>query len=183
MMLDAWRPFMGPAFIAVGVGAVGWGLLHGRDPAPVGVAIEAAPAKSVAKVGFEPQIVTVPLRFYKPEAKKRLNLPASVQASADKKVIAATTTPNDERRHTVTTVIDTATGEATTFDTVEPLPWIAPGGRGAVGIAYGYSENGPTAKIYAYRDLLQVKKLRLGVRADLDQYGDRFGGAYLEYRY
>ncbi|MDT3707441.1 MAG: hypothetical protein ROZ09_11485 [Thiobacillus sp.] len=152
-------------------------------PAAPGVHTLATPAAPVANV--EKQLVecAAPVALYKPAAKKKLKLPAPIVAAPSQHVAAATTTPDDTRQHTITTILDTDTGAFTTLDRVEPLPWLAPGKRGAAGIAYGLGDDGPQAKAYAYHDLLQIKALHAGARAEADPHGEWWAGGYIEYRW
>jgi hypothetical protein len=136
-------------------------------------------AKGEPKVPVHPKVVYV----YRDALKKKLDLPAPVVADEAKKVIATGKLAAEERPYTLSAVIDTATGESEVYARPDPLPWIGPGKRGAVGIAYGLHNGQPGGKVYAYRDLLQVKALHLGARADLYQSGDNFVGGYVEYRF
>lgn len=153
------------------------------SPAPAGIHTAAESAAPVAKV--EKQLVecAAPVSLYKPEAKKKLKLPAPIVSAPSKHVAAATTTQNDTRQHTITTILDTDTGEFATLDRIEPLPWLAPGKRGAAGIAYGLGNDGPQTKVYAYHDLVQLKALHAGARIEADQRREWWAGVYAEYRW
>lgn len=138
-----------------------------RDAGPVGVHVEATPAREVAYV---PR-VAVPVRHvqaYAPEAKKKLKLPPAVQYNPDKHVVASTRTPADERPHTVTTVLDATTGDFTTYDRAEPLPWVAVNTKSEAGAFYGYRNGEPALRFQARQELLQVKALHVGAIASAD---------------
>jgi hypothetical protein len=149
------------------------------EPAPTGVHIEARPAPEVAKVDTVPLPLDKPLKVYKPAAKKKLALPESVQADPDKHVVASTKTADDGRTHTVTTVIDAGTGETTTYDRADPLPWVAVKTTSQVGAFYGL-KNGYTAfRIEGQQEVLQIKAVHLGAVASVDIYNgqtDTFAG-------
>lgn len=134
---------------------------------PTGMHVIATPAPEVAKVATE-FIDFAPIKVFKPEAKKRLNLPAQVQADTRAHVVASTKTANDERQHTVTTLIDDKTGEATTYDRVDPLPWLAVNTKSQVGAFYGLKNGEAAFRIQAQQELLQIKALHLGVTASAD---------------
>lgn len=145
--------------------AVWW---HFRpQPAPVSVPVIATPSKAVSSVGTE--TVTMPVKVYKPEAKKRLNLPKSLQMDSAKHVAASSTIKPDDHPHTVSTIIDDKTGEVTTYDTREPLPWLAVDNHGEAGMAYGIRDGQATVRLEVRQNLLDVKAVKLGVQASVDQ--------------
>lgn len=135
--------------------------------------------RTVEKIIERPKIVYV----YPPESKAKLNLPPAVIQDSAKKLITTGKLQAEERPYTLSAVLDTSTGETEVFARPDPLPWVAPGRRGAVGIAYGAGDSGLSMKIYAYRDMLQVKALHAGVRAEADQRGEWWAGGYVEYRF
>lgn len=137
------------------------------QPAPVGAHLEAPPAPQVAKVE-RVAVPVAPVQALAPAAKRKLKLPAPVQADPGKHVVAATRTPADERAHTVTTVLDAATGEVATYQRAEPLPWLAPQSRTEVGAAYGLRGMDPALRVEARHELLQIKRLHLGATASAD---------------
>lgn len=151
--------------VVAAAGVLGFSLRP--QPHPVGVHVEAPPAPPVAKVEREPVKVDQ-VQAYKPPAKKTLALPPAVQADPAQHVVAATRTTSDERAHTVTTVLDTATGEFTTYDRAEPDPWLAVNTKSEVGVFYGYKGGEPAIRIDARQTLLQVKQLRIGAVASAD---------------
>ena len=149
------------------------------DQAPPGVHNTATPAPEVAKVPTERVEIVPPIQVYKPAAKKKLKLPEPVQQDAAQHVIASSKTANDERQHTITTVIDANTGNATTYDRVDPLPWIAVNTKSEVGLYYGYRGGEQVVRLQGKQELLQVKALHLGAIATADSDGETFVGAGL----
>ncbi|MFZ2986476.1 hypothetical protein [Ideonella sp.] len=129
--------------------------------APVGIHLPATPAPEVAKVEFEPLIVDLPLQVYKPAAKQKLKLPAHVQADAKQHVVASTRTAPDERPHTVTTVLDSGTGEFTTYDRAEPLPWIEASTRRHFGAYIGAMNGEQAIAITARQEALRIKGVKV----------------------
>lgn len=156
------------ALVIVAVAAAGvLGFSLRPQPAPTGIYVEAPPAPPVAKIEREPVKVDA-VQAYKPAAKKKLKLPAAVQTDPAQRVVAATRTPDDERAHTVTTVLDTATGEFTSYDRAEPEPWLAVDTKSEVGVFYGYKDGQPAIRVDGRQTLLQVKQLRIGAVATAD---------------
>ena len=178
---------------------VGLGLLamlvlkpHAPQPVVVNVPQIAQPSKAVADAPKVDLPVAVPVKVYKGGAalKGGLKLPPPVVQDDNKQVIASSTTPaNDNHPHTITTVIDAATGEATTYDKEEPLPWLAWDRGSAVGIYAGIKNGEPAVRLQARQDLFSVKALHVGAIASVDQMAsgpisaDYFVGIGAEYRW
>jgi len=143
-----------------------------------------APLPAAREVKATPKIMwrTKYVYVYPDRAKKKL-LPKPVADDPAKKLIATGKLDAEERPYTLSTVLDTQTGESQVYARPDPLPWIAPGRHGAFGVNYGPRNGRTGAEVYAWRDLLQVKALHVGVRASVDQHGDNFAGGYIEYRY
>lgn len=160
---------------------IAWTFWPRTEPA-VGQSVVLPPAeevRTVEKIVERPKVVYV----YPQKTKQALNLPPDVVADPAKKAIATGKLDAEEREYTLTAVLDTETGDSQVYARPEPLPWIGPGKRGAVGIAYGFANGEPTGKLYAQHDLLQVKALHAGARAEIDQRGEWWAGATLEYRW
>lgn len=162
--------------VSIALGAL---YLHFKPvTAPVGVHIEAPASPVVRGVGKE-AVQSVPLRAYKPAAKKKLDLPATIQADQDKHVVSSVKTPNDERKHTITTIVDSQTGEFTTYDRVEPLPWIGVTTKSEVGAYLGLKNGQPAIRVEGRQEVLQIKSVRIGAigSVDVTQSGvDKFVG-------
>ena len=149
------------------------------DPAQPGVHNAATPSPEVAKVETERVEIAPPIQVYKPVAKKKLKLPESVQQNPAQHVIASSKTANDERQHTVTTIIDSTTGNATTYDRVEPLPWVTVSTKSQVGLFYGYRGGEQVVRLQGQQEILQIKAMRVGAVATVDSDGETFIGAGL----
>lgn len=174
------RPWF-PWFALVAVGATGW-TFWPRAEAPVGESAPLPPAKEVRTVEKIIERVEY-IKVYPPEVKAKLDLPAPIAADPAMKPIATGKLDAEERPYTLTAVLDVSTGESQVYARPDPLPWIGPGRRGAVGIAYGLANGEPTGKLYGYHDLLQVKALHAGARGELDQRGQWWAGGYVEWRF
>lgn len=155
-------------------------------PAPVGTHVEAAPAPAIARVKTEKVEVAAPITVYKPEAKKKLNLPKPIQQDPGQQVVASTKVGGDDRPHTVTTLLDTRTGEFTTLDRADPLPWVSVKSRTELGAFYGIKDGRDTVRIQARHDFLQVKALNVSAQASADFAGgdvDSFVGVGVSIRW
>lgn len=138
------------------------------DPVPPGVTVDATPAREVAKEETVPLIVSFPVQVYKPAVKRKLKLPPAAIADPDTHVVAASKVKPDDRPHTITTTLDASTGQFTTYDRTDPLPWLAVNTRTEVGAYVGYKGAEPAVRIEGRQTLLQVKALHLGGVAAVD---------------
>lgn len=144
---------------------------------------EAAPAPQLAKTPTEaikpPQVVV-----YAQAAKKKLDLPAGVQADQHAHVIAASRLPADDHAQTVTTVIDDQTGLSQTLVREEPLPWLAAEQRGYARLGYGIKTgSGRVTRLAVGENLIQVKALHFGVDGTLDSDGQGYAGVHVEWQW
>lgn len=173
--------------LLVAVGAYGyWVFSH--PPVDTTVATIAAPAPAVKKVKKR----AVPVKqvvVYAPEAKANLKLPPAVIASDREQVTGATTVQPSEHRVTVTSVLNTETGETTTYTKPKPLPWFAVESRGEARVDVGYKlKRGIPAPVQVGRlsirhDFLQVKGFHAGVNAAIDSDSELFLGIGVGYRW
>lgn len=141
------------------------------EPPPVGVTVIATPAPEVKGQEKKPvAIKSGKVKAYTaPKNKAHLNLPQPVQDDPLQVVLESTQVKADDHPQTVTTTIDSDTGETKTYVRRDPLPWLAWDTHGEVG-AYGGIKNGVlTARVEAKQGLVQIKALHLGVIASVDQ--------------
>ncbi len=163
------------AILAVLAGLLAWvgiGFLVSHDwrAPPVGQHGPATPAPAVAKVAtVATPIQAGTVRTYRPEAKRALKLPEAVQAAPEQQVIAASTVRPDSHAYTLTTLINTETGEVETLQRREPLPWLGRDPSGHADLLLGYRDGGPVARLSITQNLMQVKALRLGVAGSVTQ--------------
>lgn len=151
-------------------------------PAPVSrtqTATTAPEVRQVEKVAITPPVV----KAYAPKAKARLKLPAAVQVAPSIYALTASQVKADDRPHTIITTLDEDTGEVETYDRPDPLPWLAPETRGELGISYGLRDGHPMGRLSVRQNLLQIKSLRLGSQASIDQDGQWFAGVGVWYRW
>lgn len=169
-----------------------WWTGNSRKAAEVGVTVQATPATEVKNVSKEGVVVKAPVKIYSGGAglKDRIKLPKDVVADGRQQVIASSKVDAvDDHPHTITTVINTDTGESQTYVRTDPLPWLAWGGRGALGMYAGIKNGTPTVRLQLRHDLLQVKAVHFGAIAAVDQpisgpmAMDYFVGVGAEYRW
>lgn len=123
---------------------------------------------------------------YKQKAKADLPIPQAIKDDKAEHVVAATQTPDDDHKHIITTVVNTDTGQTTTIDHKEPLPWLAVEKKNELRLDYGYKGNPnplPVARLSFRSDLVQIKALHLGVNTSLDFDGEYFIGAGVGWRF
>lgn len=144
--------------------------------APPGIHMPATPSPELRREETIPVQATAPVQVYKPATKKKLKLPKAVVEDATQHVIASTRTANDERQHTITTTLNTSTGAFTSYDRVEPLPWLAVNTKSQVGIYYGLKRGEQITRLEGRQELLQIKAVHIGATATLDSDGETFVG-------
>lgn len=147
------------------------------------VATVAPPAPEV-KHAPTVEIKPAKVRAYAPKVKKDLSLPQAVVDNPSIYALGATRIEPDFHPVTVAATIDEQTGETVLYEKREPLPWVALTRRGEIGIAYGIKTNGTMGgRLFINHGLLDVKAVRVGVAATLDQDGTGFAGVSFAYRY
>lgn len=160
-------------------------LRHYFTPAPMppGSTVIATPApelKRVPKVDITPPKVAV----FAPAAKKKVGLPTATQADPNKHVLGSSKVKSDTHPHTITTVIDSTTGEVTTFDRMDKLPWLAAESRGEVRIGTGFNQD--MSRVHWLRgqyDVLQVKALHAGVDGSIYSDGQKYVGLSVAWKW
>lgn len=126
-----------------------------------------------------------PVLVYRDKVEAKLGLPDIVTKDPDKHVVASAKVPVSDYPHTMTAVYDEKVGNVDMFLRQDPLPWLAFNRRGALGVAYGFKDDasGAVARVYGRMDLIQVKRLHLGLLGDVDSGGDWYGGGFIELRW
>lgn len=144
----------------------------------------AQPATPALRVSPTLTVPTAPVKVYDHKVKKKLKLPPTKETE---QVIAATRVQESPRPQTVTTVLDTATGETRSFVKAEPYPWFAVEPRGEVRLMVGAKLEGTrvreAVRLGATYDVIRVKALTVGVSGTLDSDGDAFVGVGVSYRW
>lgn len=164
--------------VLVCLAAAAW--LFWPAPATPPAPVVATPAPAVA--GMKPMTIQPKsVRALPPRAKRKLALPTEVQAATSIYALTASHVDPGERPRTLITTLDADTGEVVAYERIEPLPWIAPSTRGEVGISYGLRDGVPMGRLSLRQNLLQVKALRLGAQAHLDEDGEWFAGVGVWY--
>lgn len=146
-------------------------------PAPPGIHLPATPAPELKRETTVTVPVAAPVQVYRPEVKKKLKLAPEVQADPKQHVVASTRTPvGDERAHTVTTTLNTATGTFSTVDRAEPLPWLAVSTRSHFGAYIGALNGEQAIALTARQEVLRIRGLKvegiaIGVLSQEEQVG------------
>jgi hypothetical protein len=135
----------------------------------------ATEAPDVAKIDKKP-ITPAKVWVYDDKAKDKLPLPNDIKNNPDEHVFAASKVEG----HTVTTMINLTTGEATTIDHKDPLPWLALVKLNELRLDYGL--NGVMRLSYRH-DIVQIKAFHFGINTTLDSNGSYFIGAGVGYRF
>lgn len=158
----------------------------------VGKTVMAIAAKEVANVPKVDVEIKKPVKVYKGGAalKEGIKLPPEVIKDDAQQVIASSKIDGrDDHPKTVTTVINTETGESQTFVRTDPLPWLAWSDRGSVGMYAGLKNGTPAVRLQAHQELFTVKAIHFGAVASIDQpvsgpiSADYFVGVGAEYRW
>jgi|GEM_PF-1324079 len=152
-------------------GAAFYGAFKDKQPqAPVGLNIIASPAPEVKK---QPQvdkpIKAKTVKVYPAAVKNTIKLPEIIQDDPALDVIASNQVPADDHPQTITTLINTDTGESQTFVKRDPLPWLAADPHGEAGLYMGIKNGEPTARLEVKQGLFQVKAIHFGVSGSIDQ--------------
>ncbi|MCB4811709.1 hypothetical protein LG204_10320 [Methylovorus menthalis] len=134
-------------------------------------AVQANPSTAVKNSAKTATAVAKPVVVYKGGAalKDGLKLPQEVVNNEPDQVLSSITAPESDHKQTVTTVLNTETGESQTFIRQESLPWVAFDQRGQVGMYAGVKNGTPTARLELQQGLLQVKAVHIGAVATVDQ--------------
>lgn len=140
-----------------------------NTPAPeaVGTTVEAQQASELKYMATE-DLPIGNIKVFDLKAKEKLKLPASVVSNPKKKVVASSKVKASERPRTISTVVDTDTGEFTTYSRTDPLPWLAVNTRTHVGAYYGWKDGTDIVRIQARQEFLQVKQVHLEAIASVD---------------
>ena len=147
---------------------------HALEPkaAPVAVAVQATPApmvKDEPKVGISLKSPTIKVYKHAAHIKSQIVLPREVIADDGKQVLAVSKVEPDDHPHIISTVIDTSTGESSTYDTKEPLPWLAWDSHGEAGMYTGIKNGTPAIRLEVKEGLFAVKAIHFGLQGTVDQ--------------
>jgi hypothetical protein len=174
--------------ILVLIGVLIWGIITAiqlKQPSPVSV--PATPAPELKRAPTKLVTPKKPIKVFTGETSAKLKLPADVIANPAENVIAATQVRGSDRPQTVTTTLNTDTGESRSFVKQDPLPWLAIETHGEVRLSYGYKYNrgvvDRVTRLGIGYDVLRVKALTAGVTGTVDSDGVVFAGVGVAYRF
>ena len=148
----------------------------------------AEPAVEIKRAPTKRVPVKTPVTVFTGDTKKKLQLPDEVQKNEAQQVVAATQVKRTERPQTVTTVLNTETGETQQFVRQDPFPWFAIDTRGEARLSVGYrvDARGQAQQILRLGvtyDAIRVKAVTAGVSGSLDSDGQSFLGVGIAYRW
>lgn len=146
-----------------------WAGMH-QARTPVSMAVLATPAAEVAnEVKTDTQIQSGTVKTLPKAVKRKLNLPAQVQADDTRQVLDAVTLPADDHSRTVTPVVDTKTGNTETYVQRNPLPLFAIDTTGEAGLFIGFRNGAAALRGEARQSLFKIRAVNLGGMASFDQ--------------
>lgn len=153
------------------------------------VSVPVMPAPELARAPQKAVGIKAPVKVYAGDTKARLKLPDDVIKSETQQVIAATQVRQSERPQTITTTIDTQTGESRSFVRQDAYPWFAIETRGEARLVLGYRFSKGEAlpkqivRLGIGYDVLRVKALTAGLTGTIDSDGQTFIGVGVAYRW
>lgn len=157
---------------------------------PVGSeSIIARVAPAVTRQPTAKVTIKAPVVAYQGKTKANLKLPDAVQKDEKEQVIAASEVKGDLHPQTVSTVVNTETGQVQTFVKTDPYPWLAIENRGSITMAYGLKYQSfdhashAVGRLQVGYDVLRVKALTVGITGTLDTDRDAFVGVGISYRW
>ena len=140
----------------------------------------AAPAiQNVQKVPVQVKTVQV----YPASVKKKTDLPKSEQDNPIIAVLDSSKIQPDLHPQTITTILNTQTGETSTTIVQNPYPLFTEERRKEIRFSYGIKSTGTVGRIQFTDDLYQVKAIHLGFIGVADTDGEFFIGASAAYRW
>lgn len=138
--------------------------------ATVGLNVIATPAPEVKKLPkVSKPIKSKTVKVYPAAVKNAIKLPQIIQDNHALDVIASNQVPADDHPQTITTLINTETGESQTFVKRDPLPWLALDPHGEAGLYMGVKNGEPTARLEVKQGAFKVKALHFGLIGSVDQ--------------
>jgi hypothetical protein len=138
----------------------------------VGETIVATPAGEVRGAPMVEVPIKKPVKVYAggQGLKEGIKLPRPVIEDERIEVIASSKVDGrDDHPKTITTVINTDTGESATYVRTDPLPLFDWSSRGNIGVAAGLKNGEPAIRLTAEQELFTVKALHFGAIATFDQ--------------
>ena len=141
-----------------------------EQAAPIGMAVPAAPAPEVRGIiKLATPIKAKSVKAYPASVKKKAGIPEMLKADPAVAVVSAAQVKADDHPQTVTTTLNTDTGEVESYTRRDPLPWLAWDYRGEAGMSLGL-KNGETAtRLEVRQNLFAVKAVHFGVTGTVDQ--------------
>ena len=160
-----------------------WYVFRHPVSAPVGVpqmATQSPETAGVKKIDIAPK----KLKVYAAQIKKKINLPKAEQDNAAIAVLDSSKIAGNYNPQTITTTLNTDTGETQTSVVVDPYPWFAAKNDKEARISYGLKNSGKfVGRMQFTDDFFQVKAISLGINTSIDTDGSYFLGVGASYRW
>jgi hypothetical protein len=174
--------------IGVGVAAVAaavalWFSFKKPDIAPHSAPMEAPAAAVVEDVTPQP-IQPAKVTAYPARVKQKSNLPDAMKQDPNVVVLDSSAVGASDQDQTVTSTLNTQTGEVATIVSENPNPWFQPEAKNEARLSYGV-KNGmkQVTRASIGADLLQIKAIHLGFSGSVDSDGSFFMGAGIAYKW
>ncbi len=144
-------------------------------------AAQKAPAiQGEGKVDATPKKVAV----YKESAKKKTKLPDRLKNDKAIAVLDSSRIEGSDHPQTVTTVINTDTGDTETLVSEDPLPWISVKSRNELKLTAGINQSGGySGGLLFSHEFGSIKALNFGFDVALYTGGFKQAGASVSYRF
>lgn len=156
-------------FISVGliIQVISSLLPHKTQPVSI-VATPAPVVKAEPKIEVMP---TKPIKVYKHSAKikQKVKLPQPVIDNPSEQVLAATKVESNDHPQLVTTVLNTDTGETSTYIKQEPQPWFATNTHGDFSTYVGFKNRNTAIRFQVRQNLIDVKSVHINAVGSVDQ--------------
>jgi hypothetical protein len=158
-------------------------------PPDSGASVLATPAAALRHQPTAKVPIKAPVTVYQGETKAKLKLPEAMQKDERQQVIGASQIKADLHPQTVSTVINTETGEVQQYVKIEPYPWFAIETRGVLSVAHGYKSRAAqttperVTRLAVGYDVIRVKALAVGVVGTIDSDREGFAGVQISYRW
>lgn len=127
----------------------------------------ATPAKEVVDAQIK-QVESAPLNVYVDTVKNKLRLPEEIKRNPNKHVASAVKVKPDNRPHTIITTVDTSTGEFSTHDRIDPVPWISARATTHISAYYGIKNSDSVVRVGLQQELISIKTLNVEAVATTD---------------
>lgn len=120
-----------------------------------------------------------------PALRKKTKLPPAMFDAPETYITATGALQSeDDRRYTLTSILDRRTGETQVYAVAYPLPWFSLAtDHGAASLHYGLKDGEPVFRGTLSQEVFRIKQARVGGLAQLDSDGEWFAGLGVQFRW